>query len=475
MNVKRTFFAHPLMVLHYLKPFLFVLLIPLFRAVVDAVFNRQINGLLFNEAVICVVTIVYSVKKWKNLKIEITSSSIKVISGVLFKRTADIPISKLSTVQSVRYIGDRIFGAVTLRINTESGRKGKPDFEVKLYSSDIKNISDIFGIGKTKTIKFSAIRLALMAAASSSAFTGLVFIVPVIKQSGLLLGTAIEQILLDRINEANAVVGGFIPPVINTVTVVFLFLYLVAFLISFLKYINFKLSVSDKTLEVNTGIITRVNTAFKIKSVNSAIIERKPLMRFFGRYVVRVSIGGYGDNKGYKPVIIPSAKENEVKGLFSDIFPRAEIRNALINPQKKSQKRFYITPIILFTVSLVSYFIFANLFPIFEDILLFSLLVIMTILIYYLNLAKYNAKKSAISVATILYARYTRWSATREMFCEADRVGLIKIIKWPIDRGFNTCNIRITERSESAESITVKHIDYDEINKRLKKLYKYEN
>ncbi len=472
MSINRRFTAHPIMALYYLKPFLFVLLFPLLKALMDALFKQEISGILLNEIVLTSVIALYSLIKWKRFSVTLTASTVKICSGLFFRRTAEIPREKISSVQTVRHLTDRIFGSVTLRINTESGRKGKADFEIKLRRKDAEFIkSEFFGAESARTMKFSAVRVALMAATASSAFTGLIFIVPVIRQTGTLLGTAIEEIVFARINEVSAAVSRIIPPVVNTVTIIFLILYGIAFLVSFLKYTNFRVSLIGGIMEITSGLITRFNIAFKVKAVNSAIIEQTPLMRFLGRYLVRVSIGGYGDNKGYKAVVIPSAKKAEVKELFSEFFPDVRAQSKLIRPHKHSRMRFYFVPTLCLLLCLAAYHILAIVFPVFSEILAFALLVSVAVLIYYYSLAEYNVKNSAISVSNILYAKYTRWSSTREMFCEAHRVGVIHISKWPIDRRYNTCSIHITERSESAESITVKYVSYEEIKAELCEFY----
>ncbi len=472
MSINKSYIAHPIMAVYYLKPFLFVLLIPLLNALVDAIFKQQVSGILLNEIILTVIISVYSVIKWKRFRITLTDSSIRIRSGLFIYRTIEIPKEKISSIQTLRHITDRVFGSVTLRINTESGRKGKADFEIKLSRSDAESIgAELFLSESVHTIKFSAIRVALMAAAASSAFTGLIFIVPIIKQTGNLLGTAIEEVVLARINEVSAAVSKIIPPVINTVTIIFLLLYSIAFLISFFKYVNFKVRLLDGIIEVTSGLITRFTIAFKTEAVNSSIIEQTPLMRFLGRYIVKVSIGGYGDNRGYKAVVIPSAKKEEVKQLFSRFFPNVQKETALVKPHKRTRHRFYLIPTIFLLVSLIIYFVIKALFPVFSEALNFAMLVLLAIFIYYYNLAEYNYKNSAISVSNILYAKYTRWSSTREMFCEAHRVGVIHITKWPADSRYKTCNIRLTERSESAESITVKHIPYSNIKTQLSSFY----
>ncbi len=474
-GIRHSYTAHPVMVLHYLKPFLFVLLLPLLKALIGALMKRQVNGLVLNELIISVVIIVYTTIKWKTVKITVSDTSVQIASGLLFRRFTEIPVEKISTIETIRYISDRIFGSVTLRINTEAGRKGKADCEIKLSRHDAEQIrTTLSKIETARTLKFSAVRVAVMAATASSAFTGLVFTVPIIKKAGDLLGTAIEEILLARINAVSEATNRFLPPIINTVTIVFVALYTVSFLISFFRCVNFHLRLGPEKMEIANGLITRRTITFKTKTVNSVLIEQTPLMRFFKRYLVRVSVGGYGDNRGNKAVVVPSAKKAEVNDLFCVLFPNVETSKRLIRPKLSSRHRFYFIPTIFLIISVAAYFVFSKLFPVFKALLAFAFIISVVILIYYYNLAAYNVKNSVISVSRILYAKYTRWSATREMYCEADRVGVIRITQWPADRKYGTCNIRLTVRSENAESITVKHINYNEIKTELCNFYNFE-
>lgn len=478
MTFKRRFTAHPIQVFYYLKPTLFILMIPLFRTLVMAFLRREVNGLFLNEIILAALIIAYSVVKWRRFNLLLTNDGIIINEGLFFSTTAEIKRERISSVQKVRYISDRLFGSVTLRINTESGRRGKADFEIKLSCRDAELVcNELFLKTNQTTLRFSAVRVAIMAAASSSAFTGLIFIVPLIRQTGILLGTAIEELLLNRINQINEAASRIIPPAINTITIIFLSLYAVAFLISFFKYVNFNVRLTNGTMRITSGFLTRFDIVFKVKSVNSAIIEQTPLMRLLDRYLVRVSIGGYGDNKGYRAVVIPSARRREVKGLFESFFPNTQrekekMKTSIsIRPHKKSKSRFYFIPTAFLAVIFLGYLVLSNMFPVFSEILAFVLLVFTVIVLYYYNLAEHNYRNSEIRVSDIVYAKCSRWASTREMFCEARRVGLIHITMWPPDFRYKTCNIRLTERSEGAETIAVKHIQYDEIKQQLADFY----
>ena len=84
-------------------------------------------------------------------------------------------------------------------------------------------------------MRFSLYKLAFLAATTSSAFTGILISVPVINKLGKLLGIALNQVLFNRINEASGKMNKYFPPIVNMVTLVLLFGYIVSFVYSFLK------------------------------------------------------------------------------------------------------------------------------------------------------------------------------------------------------------------------------------------------
>ncbi|MBQ6816460.1 MAG: PH domain-containing protein [Clostridia bacterium] len=472
MAVKLKITAHPIMIFYYLKPFWFVLIIPLIKAIVSAVIKAEVNNVLLNELFISVVLITYSVIKWKKLKINISSDFIEIYLGVVRRRYANIPINKISTIETTKSPLDYIFGTQKVKINTEAGKQGSADFWFKLNVGDVKKVTELYPEKVTpKTIKFSAVRVAVMAATSSSAFTGIVLVVPIINQAVRLLGTAVTDLLLDRINKIGQLFSKFMPPVVNTVTVVFLISYFIAFLISFFKSVNFKVVFAGKKTGVFSGLLVLRKVLFNTKSVNSVCIEQTPLMRFFARYLLRVGIGGYGNRKGDRAVVVPSAKRDEVHELFSVLFPKFEPADNKIKPHKNTRWRFYYLPTLFLAVSVILYLVLSYSFPVFKGLISFGFIVTACVLAYYYSLAEYNTKHSCISVAPVIYANYTRWSATREMFCEHNRIGIIHITRWPVDKRKNTCNVRLTVRSEAAESITVKHISYNELTDEIKSLY----
>lgn len=469
----KTFKAHPFIIFSYIKPFLIVLLFPLFRAAVQFIAGGEISNIVRGEAAAFLFIVVYSIVKWRKFSLKVTPDTLKICTGLLMVRQAVLPKSKISTVEITRNPFDVLFGCVTMRLNTEAGIKGKSDYEFKISKKSAEIITnDISGLDVRITIKFSTVRVALMAAATSSSVTGMVIAVPIINKTGNLLGLALEEVLLKRINDVSRIFEKYVPPIVNTVTLIFLFFYFLAFLYSFFKYVGFKLTLGDDDLEISSGFLVRKKVRFKTQAVNTVCVEQNPLMRLLRRCLLRVEIGGYGNGRGEKAVIIPSAGTNETKRIFSMVFPNVKHDTEYIRPPKNSRHRFFVIPFILLLLLLAAYAVLTALFPLFKDLIGFLAIITFFVLLCYFELANYNFKTSRVSFGDAIYIKSSKWIKSREVYCDASRVGLIRLIKFPTDKKYNTCNMKIVMRSEGAESISIKHIRYDDVLAQIKKQYK---
>lgn len=469
INVYR---AHPFIIFSYIKPFLFILLFPLFRAVVEFLAGGQFDNFVFGEVLALLLLFGYAIIKWRNFSLENCEKSLKIRTGLFAVREAVLLKEKISTIEITRNPFDVMFRCVTMKINTEAGMRGRADYEFKISQSAAEAITnDISGLDVRVTVKFSPIRVAVMAAATSSSVTGMIIAVPLINRTGNLLGLALEDVLLQRINDVSRIFERYVPPIVNTVTLLFLFFYFLAFLYSFFKYVGFKLTLGDDDLEIRSGFLVRKRVRFKTEAVNTVCVEQNPLMRLIRRCLLRVEIGGYGNGRGEKAVIIPSATVNETKRIFSMVFPQVRPDGDYIRPPKHSCYRFFVVPLLLLAVLIAAYFVLVTFFPLFRDLIGFLALILFCVLLYYFELARYNFAESRVCFGEAIYVKASKWTKSREVYCDASRVGLISITKFPADMRKGTCNTKIIMRSEGAESISIKHIPYDEVMGQISRLY----
>ena len=472
--MKKEFRAHPLMIVSLMRPFLFVLVLPVLKGVVQYIVSREVTGVLTLEIILFAAIVFLAAVRCAAFRLVCGDRTVTVKSGVIFRTSSVMSISKLSSVQTVQNPADAVFGAVTYRINTEAGRRGKADFEFKLSRRDSAEVSKrLYGAENPTAVRFSVIKVAMMAATTSSAVTGMIVAVPVINRAGKLLGVALDRMLFDEINEVSGEIQSYFPPVVNTISLIFLLAYAVAFVYSFIKYINFSLFLERDKLEVRSGFFVRSRTSFKKESVNDVIIDQTPLMRIFRRYAMKVRVGGYGGARGDAAVIVPSGRHGEIKRQFSMYFPFLAPDGRLLHPVRggNSRGRFLFFPTVYFIATATVSLVLALIFPDFGRLILFLMAVTECVVLYYGYLSVFEYRYGKLRLGRNVYAHSVRLFNTCELYCPADRVGEIRLTRTPPDIRRGTCKARVTVRSESADSIRVRNLDYEEVKREIAEHY----
>lgn len=312
-----------------------------------------------------------------------------------------------------------------------------------------------------------------MAATTSSAVMGMLIAVPIINKTGKLLGIALNNILLDEINNVSSGFKSYFPPIVNAITLVFLLSYAVAFVYSLFKYINFKLFLEKEKLEVRSGFFVRSRSAFKKSSVNDVIIDQTPLMRLFKRYAMKVSVGGYGGSKSETAVIVPSGRRGEIKRQFQAYFPFLAPDGKLMHARRDivTKNRFLYLPGLYFIITVAASVSLTLIFPKFGRLTLFLTMVACAVIMYYAYLSIYEFRLGKLKIGRNIYAQTVKGFNACELHCPRENVGQIKIIRTIPDIRLDTCKVVISVRSESADTVKVRMLDYVEVKKSISDSY----
>ena len=472
--MKKEFQAHPLMIIKLIKPFLFVLIFPLLKGVLQYLIKGEVTGVLTLELIAFAVITLVAALRCSSFRLICGKSTVTVKMGIIMRSKSVISISRLSSVQTEQNPIDAVVGAVTYRINTEAGPKGSADFEFKLSQKDSKEVSRLLFGDKTPTaVKFSVLKVAVMAATTSSAVTGMIIGVPIINKTGKLLGLALDKMLFDEINNVSGQVQSYFPPIVNTVTIILLMAYAVSFFYSLFKYINFKLFLEEDNLEVRSGFFIRSRTSFKKRSVKDVIIDQTPLMRIFKRYAMKVSVGGYGNSKSETAVIVPSGRRGEIKRQFSIYFPFLAPDGKLLHAKRdnRTKRRFLFWPTLWFVTVIIVSTALTLIFKSFSRLILFLTVVACCVIMYCAYLCIFEFRFGKLKMGNNIFAQTVKGFNTCELYCPRENVGQIKLIRNIPDIPHKTCKVVVTVCSESADSIKVRHLNYDEVKKSIAECY----
>ncbi len=475
----KTFKAHPLMILEFIRPTLIALFLPVIKGVWQYFTEENFEGVVGMSVIVVSLILGFAILRWRSYKLECNTESkvLTITYGFFFRRITKLDIKKLSSVQTTQNPLDFIFRAVTFKINTEAGIYNRTDFQFKLSIAQSKEVSALlYGKYEKVEIKYNALKVAILAATTSSAFTGMIVAVPIINRAGNLLGIGISDMLLNEINNLSSKIETYFPPIVNTVTLIILFGFLISFVYSFFKYVNFKLFFGKSKLEVRSGIIVRTRTSFRKSAINNIKVEQTLLMQLLRRYALKVSVGGYGDAKSESEVIIPLGANKEIRNKLSKYFPFFVPNDKGINPKCNylTESRFLYFPTIYFLAAVGIAIYFALIFDDLTRFIVFLTAVACGLIVCYAYMGLFEYKHSLISFGDNVFARSSKKLRTFELYCPKENIGEIRIVRFIPDRLYKTCRVRVLVRSERADSIRVRHLDYQSVINEVYKCFNIE-
>lgn len=475
--MKKVYRAHPLMIFRFLKPFLFVLIIPLLEGVVQYAVHRRISGILAAEITVFVCIFLIAVMRCEKFSLSADSREITLQTGIFFRQRHTVRLSCISSVTVRQNPADFIFRAATVSICTEAGRPNASDFEFKLSNRSAGELmTSLFGDERYAAVRFSAGRLAASAALNSSALTGLLIGVPLFNRTGKVFGNAVNEALLNEINTVSSRFNTYFSPIFNTVVLILLGAYGISFVYSLIRAFKFRLFSGRERLEVQSGLFVRRRTAFSRDAVQDISVEQTPLMRIAHRYMLCVSVAGFTTSRDNRAVVIPCGTAADLHTGAAGL-PFFEAAGHQIRPSqsRKSMARFLRIPLIAVAATVAATVAAMLAVPYFERfIMLLSIALLLAegLVCWFFH---YLCRRGRLRFGEkVIYGRSVRGTAFCEMYIPREHIGAVRITRTPADMRLGTCNVRLTVRSERGNRIRIWHLDREAARSNLLKFLEIE-
>lgn len=473
--IKRTYRAHPLIMLNTVKPFLFVLILPTVKGIIEYIISGRFTGVLSPSLFLAALVFVIAFLNYKAFSVSVRDDLVVIRKGFFVKSVSAISRDRLSSLTARTGLSDLILGSVTFKINTEAGAAGKTDFSFKLHKKDGNELfSLLYGRENGMSERFNPLKSAVLAAATSSAITGLIVGVPIINNLGKILGVAISETVFDEITRASRRFDAYFPHTVNIITGILIVGYLISVLITFIKMLRFAVKPGEEKIEVEYGVIARRHTVFKKSAVNDLCIEQTPLMHAFKMFSMRAAVGGYGDKRGEKAIIVPAERRGKITNAFKDCFEILKTPAPIMKAQrsKRNVLRFLWTSRVYAELDVACTLVLSLIFPSVSRFLVLLGALLMALNVYYGNLCLLSYKNGGLIISDNIFASGFSGLRVCELYCEKARVGEIKIQRTPADKFYGTCKADITVRSESADKIRVRNLNYAEVMAKIEENFK---
>lgn len=455
---------HPVMILKFLSPYLFVLILPVARQIFNLKVGRGFPRFFILELILLFTVIIVSVLKWHRYRLYISDKYVRFTKGLFFRIEATIPKNRIASMFLEKKPLLWFIGGVVLRFDTEAGKPRKNDFQMTVK---VKDVSLLFTLLPFKGNYFKhyhapTLKIIIMALANTSTTTGLLIAAPIVNNAGKLLGKSMSDIWVS-ISSVSSALEFIIPPIASTISIIILIGFAVSFLSTVFKCVPFDLYIKGDLITSVSGLISKRYTSFKREAINNLIIIKSPIMRILRHSTVKVNVAGYGKHKGEIAVFIPAANKRELAGLIEDFLPSMVSKPIMLRPPYRSLRRYLTQPFVLFfIISLVSIFL-SNRFTNFKDFIEFMTIISFIVLAVFGELSLKKYVQSGIAFGEHVAVLSSRKFSLVELRCKFEKIGVIKISQTPFDRKHNLCKMKLTIRSESADSITVANLDYSEL------------
>lgn len=128
--------AHPLQFFRFLRPFIFILILPTLRKALQFILTGEYDEILPFEIILTLWAISTAFFRTKNFYIQIKSSTIILGQGVLFEKVSYIKPKGISFISVNVSPLDKIFGTATIKIKTSLSPLPRADLTLTLWKKD---------------------------------------------------------------------------------------------------------------------------------------------------------------------------------------------------------------------------------------------------------------------------------------------------------------------------------------------------
>ena len=345
---------------HFVKDFgllLLLLLITIWKGPQIVIANIQFVALVFINPISVLVKYLFT-----NYGIDDEKMIIK--SGLFVKKTMEIPLKAITTVDLSQNLLFQIFSVYKIKADNSSqtndlakqaevvlALKKEDAFYVK---SLMESKGDINEQEATKKQNDDVLQPVISCTASD-------FILLGILQSKLLYiittfsavfagGTYIFSLLFEEVDTSaliEKIMNVFSPAmgIAILIVVVYILGAVSSAIITVFRYYNYTVKNRKDALIVEFGLFTKKSYTLKKEKISGVTIKQSILMRIFGYCSVEVFIIGYGDssegNNKELSILYPISKLNQVNQILDEILPDMNFERNYNKSEKRSLRYFF--------------------------------------------------------------------------------------------------------------------------------------
>lgn len=398
---------HPYYILNKIYNRIKELIISLF-ILIGALITKGKNEkmVLLIVILISISIIIITIIDWKKYTYSFDESGIDIKEGVVNKKSRFIPADKIHTIDMDSNLVQRVFGVVTLKIDTAGGGK-ETEVHLDLSKSEAENMKEGLinkpekqGVEKEKVererkynedIKYKASigDLIITAVTSKYIMGGLLFILVLYDKINDIMPKSFKAKLNDFENRSaeNMMAHKSIQLIIALILAVVIITFIISVISTVIKYYDFTIKRTSNKINITYGLFDKKSITVPVYRIQSISIVEGILKKPFNVVSINIDSIGYGKEKGESTILCPLLKKNKIDKFFKEVLSEIEPKFEFSHSSNKSIMGYLIraTIIPLIIIIFITYKIKYG---------LFSLL----ILPFFLLLGYYRQRNAAICI-----------------------------------------------------------------------------
>ncbi len=340
MNYKK---QHPYFLLskivNSIKEFIFAFLVLLGTVLVKGK-NEKIVFLIVGLIVLAIIVI--TIMSWKNNVYSFDKSGMHMKEGIINRKSRYIPCDKIHTMDIDCKLVQRLFGVVTLKIDTASGgkdaevclilsQKEAEHIKTVLFNEYIEQNEQEEEIQTNKdheefsheNIQYKATITDLIITAVTSKYImgGMFFIFVLYDKINNIIPKNFKTKLNDfeSRNAESIIAVKSIQIIIALILIVLIITFIISIISTVIKYYDFTIKRTKDKINITYGLFDKKSVIIPLYRVQSISIVEGILKKPFNAVSINIESIGYGKEKGESTILCPLLRKNKIDKFFKEV------------------------------------------------------------------------------------------------------------------------------------------------------------
>lgn len=308
-------------------------------------------------AVVALLAIVAVVVDWHRTRYAVVDGSLRFRQGVIRRSERIVPRSRIATLDTSRGLLQRVFGLVSLKVQTAGGGKAAEVELPTISFAEVERLRRLLGHATTDSADPAA-EDGVVAPHSPPAYvieTRELIVAalsgPQIGVVAVLIGSVASQLddVVPRSVRASA--GDLVTSSSGTTLVLLgLGLLLVAGVVAFvgtvLAYARFTVERDASRLRIRRGLLTDRTATVTLDRIHGVRIVEGLVRRRLGYAAVQVEVAGYRREDEFTRTLVPLVRRDRLESLLSTLVPDLVWTDQpLERPPARAHRRYWTVPL----------------------------------------------------------------------------------------------------------------------------------